>query len=605
MTDLGIVLDLSGSPSGPTIAEIARATERAGLDVIVVPTSAEDGLDGWTVATWVAAATARIAIGLSRTRPVMSQPTGAAIPIPAVAEKARESLDLLVGPRLLEQGWTEAPADAGTDQVRALAEDGHTVVVPVTSVADVERVAGLLPDRPRSTRGAAARARRRPGIDYDNVPASLADTAVEPGDPRYRSVRSTYMRGGSPGLVLRPRTADQVADALAFAREHRDLPLGIRSAGHGFSGRSTNDGGLIIDVGGIDSVEVLDVERRLVRAGPGATWKQVATAIAPHGWAISSGDHGGVGVGGLATAGGIGLLGRAHGLTIDHVRAVEMVLADGTHVRASAEENSDLFWAVRGAGANFGIATAFELEVDEVAEVGWAQLTFVSEDVEASLLAYARAQTQSPRDTTVFLVTGSPQRGQSVIQLYGMVESADPDTIIERLNAFVPVGQLAQQQVVLTTYASVMSTAADVGPDGHHGAGEPVGRSGFLPELTPEFARDAAAALRGGRLRWFQLRAMGGAIADVAPQETAFSHRDPDFQVTGLGALHAEMDEVWQPLEAHMEGLYLSFDTAPGPGRVERAFPPPVLDRLRDLKSRYDADGLFRDNFPLAPGARA
>src|SRR5690606_37971277 len=99
---------------------------------------------------------------------------------------------------------------------------------------------------------------------------------------------------------------------------------------HGISGRSTNRGGLIIDVSGMNDVEILDHRSRLVRVGPGATWKKVAQALAPHGWAIGSGDYGGVGVGGLATAGGIGLLSRKHGLTIDHATAIELVLADGT-----------------------------------------------------------------------------------------------------------------------------------------------------------------------------------------------------------------------------------------------------------------------------------
>src|SRR5690606_4587085 len=202
-------------------------------------------------------------------------------------------------------------------------------------------------------RTAAARALRRDGIDYDGVPASLAATAVEPGDPEYLAASSTYLRGGAPGLVLRPETPEQVADALEFARAHTHVPLGVRSGGHGISGRSTNDGGVVIDVGRMNRIEVLDASRRLVRIGPGATWKQVAAALDPYGWALGSGDYGGVGVGGLATAGGIGLLGRAHGLTIDRLRAVELVLADGTLVRASADEHPDLFWAVRGAGANF------------------------------------------------------------------------------------------------------------------------------------------------------------------------------------------------------------------------------------------------------------
>src|SRR5690606_12101842 len=203
----------------------------------------------------------------------------------------------------------------------------------------------------------------------------LASTAVEPGDDAYRSVSSTYLRGRAPGLVLRPLSVQQVAEALSFARAHTPVPLGVRSGGHGIRRRSTDRGGLVIDVGGMNTIAVLDHATRRVRIGPGATWKQVAKTLAPFGWALGSGDYGGVGVGGLATAGGIGLLSRKHGLTIDHVKAVDLVLADGTPVRATDTENADLFWGVRGAGANFGIATSFEFEASEVGEVGWAKLT--------------------------------------------------------------------------------------------------------------------------------------------------------------------------------------------------------------------------------------
>src|SRR5690606_17127009 len=141
-----------------------------------------------------------------------------------------------------------------------------------------------------------------------------------------------------------------------------DLPLSVRSGGHGISGRSTNDGGIVVDLSRLNAIDVLDADRRLVRVEPGARWMQVAAALDEHGWAISSGDYGGVGVGGLATTGGIGFLAREHGLTIDRLRAVEVVLADGSSVRADAEHHAELFWAVRGAGANVGIVPAFEFE---------------------------------------------------------------------------------------------------------------------------------------------------------------------------------------------------------------------------------------------------
>jgi len=442
---------------------------------------------------------------------------------------------------------------------------------------------------------------RKPGIDYDGVPKSLAGRAVEPGDPGYRALSSTYLRGGAPGLVLRPRTPAEVAAALAFARRHTHVPLGIRSAGHGVSGRSTNRGGLVIDVGAMADIDVLDVGTRLVRIGPGATWKKVAAALAPRGWALGSGDYGGVGVGGLATAGGIGLLSRKHGLTIDHLRAVELVLADGTPVRASDDENPRLFWAMRGAGANFGVATAFEFQADDVGEVGWAQFVLVSADIEDALRRYGELASSAPRDTTVFLVTGRPRQGQSVIQLYAVVDDPDPDVVTERLVPFTRLGRLAQQQVVMTPYAGVMATAADVGPDGQHGFGEPVSRSAFLPALTAEFARDAAELLAGGEVYFLQLRAMGGAIADVPAGQTAFAHRDPAFQLTALGANDQRLNAAWDPLRRHFDGLYLSFETDQRPERLRDAFPPPVLDRLRELKRRYDPGNLFRDNFNIDP----
>src|SRR5690606_15103346 len=147
-----------------------------------------------------------------------------------------------------------------------------------------------------------------------------------------------------------------------------DVARSVGACGHGISGRWPEDGGVVIVLGALDTMEVLDEATRRVRIGPGARWGEVAAALAPRGWAITSGDYGGVGVGGLATAGGIGFLGRLQGLTIDRLRAVEMVLADGSLVRASESEKPDLFWGVRGAGFLLGIVTSFEFEAGEVGD---------------------------------------------------------------------------------------------------------------------------------------------------------------------------------------------------------------------------------------------
>jgi len=447
-------------------------------------------------------------------------------------------------------------------------------------------------------RGEVALAKRREGIEYDALPASLADSAIEPGDSGYSRSRNNYVRGGAPGIILRPADTAQVVDAVAFAREHPDVPLGIRSGGHGFSGRSTNDGGIVIDLGRMNAIEVLDESSRRVRIGPGARWGEVAVALAPLGWALTSGDYGGVGVGGIGTAGGIGFLAREHGLTIDHLRAAEIVVADGTVLRLSESENADLFWAIRGAGGNVGIVTSLEFEVDEVGDVGWVQLAFDASDTAGFLEKWGASVEAAPRDLTAFLMIGRSSPGQPTIaQMYAVVDSDDPDTILERLQPFAEIAPLVQQSVQLVPYAQVMNNAQ--GTD-HHGQGEPVGRSGLLDTFTPENSRSIARLLDSGEAFVLSVRSVGGAVADVAPEATAYAHRAANFSVVALGSNRARLDAQWDTLvHQHMEGLYLSFETDPRPERLMDAFPPATLARLREVKARFDPENLFRDNFSV------
>lgn len=444
-------------------------------------------------------------------------------------------------------------------------------------------------------RSAAVRAARRPGIDYAGIPASLVGTAVEPGDVGYAAVRSTYLRGGRPGLVLRPADTAQVVQALAYARA-QDVPLAIRSGGHGISGRSTNDGGVVLDLSRMHAIEVLDVATRRVRVEPGARWGEVAAALQPYGWALTSGDSGGVGVGGLATAGGIGFLVREHGLTLDHLRAAEVVLADGTVLRADATENADLFWGVRGAGANLGIVTSFEFEVDEVGDVGFAQLVLDASDTEQFLVDFGATVEAAPRDTTAFLIMGPPRGGQVVAQVMAMVDSDDPDTIIERLQPFALIGPLLQQQVQVLPYDAVVQTP----PTRHSSEGEPVTRSGMAEHLTPALAADAARLVRSGATPFFQIRSAGGAVHDVPADATAYAHRSAHFSVVAMGTSRRRLDAVWDAMAHHFDGSYVSFETDPRPERLTDAYPTATLARLRELKRRYDPEDVFRHNFSVA-----
>jgi hypothetical protein len=452
-------------------------------------------------------------------------------------------------------------------------------------------------ERPGRVRRSSAMAKRRRSIRYDDVPDILVDAAIEPGDFEFAAVKSTYLRGGSPGLVFRVGTPEEIAAALGFARKHPDLPLSIRSGGHGISGRSTNDGGIVINLSRMNGIEVLDEATRRVRIEPGARWMDVAAALQPYGWALSSGDYGGVGVGGLATAGGVGFLGREHGLTLDHLRAVEMVLADGSRVRASDTENPELFWAVRGAGANFGIVTAFEFEVEEVGDVGWAQLGFDATDIAGFLEAWGVTSETAPRDTTSFLIMGPPRPGQTAVaQLMALVDSSDPDTIIERLQPFANIAPLYSQSVQLLPYASVMANAHG---ESNTGQGEPVSRTGLLDHITPAFAAAAARLIRSGAVYFFQIRAVGGAISDINPDATAYAHRSANFSVVAMGSNQQRLNDAWEELYPFFDGIYLSFETDTRPERLFDAFPPKTLSRLRELKARVDPDNMFRDNFPL------
>lgn len=489
-----------------------------------------------------------------------------------------------------ERGTSTFVLDSADDgEIEAFAND----VVPAVraAVASVRRAAGAVVGVPIAARLAGL---RRAGIDYDAVPRSVP--SIEPWHAQFSSVRSNYLRGGDPGLVLAPRDTGELGEAIRFART-QDVPLGVRSGGHGVSGRSTNDGGVVIDLSRLDGVEVLDPGARLVRVGAGARWSAVADALAPFDLAITSGDSGGVGVGGLATAGGIGWYARKHGLTIDRVRAIDVVLADGSPLRTSATEHPDMFWGMRGAGGNLAVATSFEIEAHPGGPLGFAQLVFDASDVAGFLEHWGAVVEASSRDVTSFLVMGRPRTGQPVVaQLMIAVDSPDPDTVLGHLQPFAQLAPLLDQSVRITPYGSII--VPPFGP--HRGEGEPVTRSSLVRHITRDVARAAERVILGGAAHFFQIRAVGGAVSDVAPEATAYAHRGANFSLISFGASRARLDPLWDELHRHAEGLYLSFETDSRPERLSDAFPPATLARLREVKGRYDPDGVLRDNFAVA-----
>lgn len=440
---------------------------------------------------------------------------------------------------------------------------------------------------------------RMPGIDYPGVPASLADRAVEPGDPDYPRYTASYLRSAAPGLVLRPRNPTETQDAVRFAAGHRGVPLGIFSAGHGLSGRSLNHGGLVIDVSAINHVR--PISGRLVSIGPGARWIDVARVLTPLGLAITSGDYGGVGVGGLATAGGIGWFAREHGLTIDHLRSVDVVMADGELMHADEVENADLFWAMRGAGANFGLAVSFEFAADPVGQVGFAQLTFSVSDVADFLERWGAAVEASDRTVSATVLLGAGgARSTTYAMASVVVDSARADVVTERLQPILGVDRIVQQSAVLATYEDVMAAFFEQAAP-QQGHGEPHAHSAFVRHLDSQTANELAALLDSGLSHFFTIRSVGGAVADVPADATAYGWRAANFSLVAFGSPHSGFDGWWKRLEPRFEGMYPSFESDTDRQTLSRAFPPAHLTRLRALKRRYDNTGLFRDNFYIDP----
>ncbi|WP_017571562.1 LLM class flavin-dependent oxidoreductase [Nocardiopsis halotolerans] len=504
--------------------------------------------------------------------------------------------DLL--PLVLEHGFSTFIVAA--DDPRTIQTFGAEVAPALREAVDRERADAGTATGP--ARAAASLAARRPGIDYDAVPADLRDHAVEPGDRAYPRFRHGYMRHGSPGLVLRPESAEQVAEALDYAYA-QEASLHVRSGGHGISGRSTGDGGVVVDLGRMNRTEVLDPGTGLVRLGAGARWGEVADTLAPYGLALSSGDHGGVGVGGLATTGGVGYMGRAHGLTIDNVTAVEVVTADGTLLRADADHHPDLFWAMRGAGANFGVLTAVEATAAPVRDVVLGQFVYDATDTGAFLRAWGEIAEAAPREVTAFLTMG-PARGGRGPAAQAMVVHAgdDTDSAVRALEPFLTVGPVLDQRAQLAPYPAIL--VRDDGP--HQGHGLPVARSGLLRHITPDAAEGLGELLGSGDVMFMQLRQVGGAVNDVPVDATAYAHRSQNFSLVAMTATRgaARLDGRWADLGKHLDGMYLSFDTRTGPEVLGQAFPEPTLGRLRALKAEYDPRNVFDTNFPIPPAAR-
>jgi FAD/FMN-containing dehydrogenase len=411
------------------------------------------------------------------------------------------------------------------------------------------------------------------------------------------------MSQGSPEVVFRPRDASEVARALAYAVEAGSA-LSVRSGGHSALGFGTNVGGVVVDLRGIDDVEVLDADSGAVRVGAGATWGAVAAALEEHGLALTSGDTNSVGVGGLTLSGGMGWMVRKHGLTVDCMRAAEVVTADGRTLRASADENADLFWALRGGGGNFGVVTRIEFEAAPLRTVHSGMIGYALDDVRGLIRGWADAMRAAPDELTTALLLmpamGEWPAGASVFVCHaGDRESADA-----AIAPLLGIGPVVTNEVKEKPYADVLE-------DPHPPPGVlPVVSNTMLRAVDDAVADTIAQAYDGGAAgRVVFLRALGGAMSRVAPDATAFAHRDVEamavtaafLPLDASAELIAQASEPANAVAAHGVGAYAGFLGSNTPADVERLFPPETHRRLQEVKRTYDPTNLFRLNFNVAP----
>lgn len=425
---------------------------------------------------------------------------------------------------------------------------------------------------------------------------TIEHIAIRPGDEDYDEARTTIAGTAEPAVVLRPTTPDEVAVSLRHARAE-GLPVAIRSGGHNALGFGNSDGGAVLDLTRLDQVELLGDGR--VRIGAGATWGPAASALAEHGLAITAGDTISVGVGGLTQAGGIGWMVRKHGLTIDNVLAAEVVTAAGDVVRASATENADLFWALRGGAGNFGVVTAFEYQAQTVSTVHFGTIAFTLDDVPQLVKSWAAAMRSAPDElsTTLALMPAFGEFPAGAMLFVCLV--GDDTGALEPLRT---IGTVVAEDISERPYAEILEEAGP--PDGVLPV---IGNT--LVESVDEPLIDAIATAYAGGGRVVFLRSLGGAFGRVDPTETAFAHRHAEALVVSGAFLPLDAPEdqvagahaVWRTIGDQGVGTYAGFLGSDSVEDIAALWPAETLERLRQVKRTWDPENTFRRNFNVAP----
>jgi FAD/FMN-containing dehydrogenase len=448
----------------------------------------------------------------------------------------------------------------------------------------------------------------------DELDDTIDGDVVTPGDRGYDEARTVFPGDVDhrPAAVVRVAGPADVQEAVrAAAREGMDLS--VRSGGHSAAGHGVAEGGLVVDLRAMRGM-VIDPDGRTAWADTGMTAAEYTTRAGELGLATGFGDMGTVGIGGITLGGGMGLLVRRYGLTIDDLVGAEVVTADGRLLQVDADHHPDLFWAIRGGGGNFGVATRFHLRLHPLETVvgGILALPATPEVIVGALMEADAA----PEELSVIVnaMKAPPMpflppelHGRTVVMLM-MVHTGpvdDGQAVVDRFRALAsPLFDGVQPM----RYADIYPPAEDYRPVA-------VGHSLFLDEIDLDGARAIVDRLEASvaPMAAAQIRVLGGAMGRVPVEATAFPHRRRRL-LANVAAFHeghdrdaqqAWVESVVESLDAGTNGGYVGFMADEGPDRVRAAYPGATWDRLREVKARYDPDNLFRHNQNIPPGLAA
>lgn len=433
---------------------------------------------------------------------------------------------------------------------------------------------------------------------------------LRPDSDGYESARKVWngMIDRRPACIARCRSVEDVQNAIRFARDN-NLPIAVRGGGHNAAGLGVCDGGLVIDLGGMRDV-LVDPAKRTARAGGGATWGDFDTATAVHGLATTGGLISSTGIGGLTLGGGLGWLMRSHGLACDNMIGAEVVTADGQIVHASATENADLFWGLRGGGGNFGIVTTFEFALHPVTTIFGGMLLYPLTRAREVLRLY-RAVTQSAPDAlTVFAAMLHAPDGTPVIGL-PICYNGSPEDGEQAIKAIRDFGAPMAGEVGPMPYTALQTML-----DGGFPSGLQVHwRSEFVTSIPDTLIDAAVSAFEKvpSPLSAILFEHFGGAVSRVSRDATAFDQRDSDYNlvIVSRWADPAEADPnvAWarstsDAAKPFTTGrVYVNYIGAgEAPDRVRAAFGADKFARLAAIKQKYDPKNVFRMNQNIPPG---